>query len=314
MKELRVLNLENFSFPEDQKLLNLPPKVRSLTLHQLQLKSLPFDLNDCKESLMCLIVRDVRWPLVSECGGRMTLELFNEFAAEFYNQMSDKKWAQLFTQLDFKKKGYLDKDDILKLDAYIFKRFGRLRPTDTCPNGIPSMVFNLTNLYYLDLSYQAIRFVPDEIKSLVNLISVKFNYCIELESLSSNMGMLPIDQLELASCLSLKTPPPEIVKRGTDAVMAYLKRLLTGSVQCKRTKLMLVGLGEAGKTSLINSLIKSSSSSERPLITDGIEIKDWSIELEDKTNLTFSIWDFGRNLIHSLIDLFISILLTFLNI
>lgn len=54
--------------------------------------------------------------------------------------------------------------------------------------------------------------------------------------------------LLLLNCSLLKTPPKEIVRSGFQAVMGYLKRLAQGSVECKRTKLMMVGLGGAGKT------------------------------------------------------------------
>ena len=60
--------------------------------------------------------------------------------------------------------------------------------------------------------------------------------------------------LNLRGCPNLKTPPKEIVSRGFNAVFGYLKRLLMGSVECKRTKLMMVGLGGAGKTSLVKYL------------------------------------------------------------
>jgi hypothetical protein len=52
----------------------------------------------------------------------------------------------------------------------------------------------------------------------------------------------------MVECPILKTPPKEIRAQGFTASFAYLRRLLAGSVECKRTKLMLVGLGEAGKT------------------------------------------------------------------
>jgi hypothetical protein len=51
------------------------------------------------------------------------------------------------------------------------------------------------------------------------------------------------------NCPSLKTPPQEIIKQKNQQLnIAYLRRLAAGSVTCYRTKLMLVGLGEAGKT------------------------------------------------------------------
>ena len=52
----------------------------------------------------------------------------------------------------------------------------------------------------------------------------------------------------LRNCPSLKTPPEEVVGRGVDAVKAFLRRLSGGTTENWRTKLMLVGLGGAGKT------------------------------------------------------------------
>jgi len=54
--------------------------------------------------------------------------------------------------------------------------------------------------------------------------------------------------MPLRGCAFLKTPPKEIVRHGFVATMGFLHRLQMGSVECKRTKLMLVGLGGAGKT------------------------------------------------------------------
>ena len=46
----------------------------------------------------------------------------------------------------------------------------------------------------------------------------------------------------------LSTPPVEVVSHGVEAVIAYMKKLAAGSTENWRTKLMLVGLGGAGKT------------------------------------------------------------------
>ena len=55
-------------------------------------------------------------------------------------------------------------------------------------------------------------------------------------------------ELDLDDCPLLKTPPREIREKGFHSTFAYLQRLLSGAVLSKRTKLMLVGLGGAGKT------------------------------------------------------------------
>lgn len=59
-------------------------------------------------------------------------------------------------------------------------------------------------------------------------------------------------ELELEECPLLKTPPKEIRVKGFSTTFAYLQRLMSGSMQCKRTKLMLVGLGGAGKTRCVD--------------------------------------------------------------
>ena len=57
-----------------------------------------------------------------------------------------------------------------------------------------------------------------------------------------------ISALSIRSCPSMRTPPPEVVARGHESVIGYLKRLSGGFTKNWRTKLMLVGLGGAGKT------------------------------------------------------------------
>jgi leucine-rich repeat kinase 2 len=60
---------------------------------------------------------------------------------------------------------------------------------------------------------------------------------------------------------------------------------------------MFVGLGSAGKTSLAMSLRDPKSrptlKEQVPEITDGIIIKDWMVDLQDQSKLTFSVWDFA---------------------
>ena len=74
---------------------------------------------------------------------------------------------------------------------------------------------------------------------------------------------------------------------------------------------MLVGLGEAGKTSLLNALMKTHNENEQvfvpPLITDGINIKEWEVGLPDKTKLTYYMWDFaGQSVYYNTHQFFLS--------
>ena len=165
-----------------------------------------------------------------------------------------------------------------------------------------SNIYQCVTLNYLDLSYQAIRKISSAIKSLKNLKVLKLKYCVYLESLSSSLGLLQLNELDLIGCISLRTPPPEIQRRGVNSILAYLNRLRTGSVNVKRTKLTLQGLGGAGKTSLMHALLSKiyqNGSQAPPNLTDGITICDWKVKLDDAGDeLVFSVFDFAGQTVY----------------
>lgn len=75
----------------------------------------------------------------------------------------------------------------------------------------------------------------------------------------------PLEGLEMEECPLLKTPPKEIRAKGFSTTFAYLRRLVSGSMPCKRTKLMLVGLGGAGKTRFVVFLLHGLEMLEKKL-------------------------------------------------
>jgi hypothetical protein len=103
-----------------------------------------------------------------------------------------------------------------KFNAYIYKKYPRLgekvlKEDEVNFNcGIPIVIFSLTNLVSLNLSYQGITRVTDEIRKLRNLKELLLDNCVRLESLSGEIANLPLVKISLANCLSLKTPPIEI--------------------------------------------------------------------------------------------------------
>ncbi len=297
LKNLQILSLESLTLSDMNENLVLPKKLKTLTAKSLPFKGVPFDLSNCLNTLTSLELSGVSWINFGDYGNNamFTLDQLTFNYRIWFNEAQIKK---LFQTFDTKNKGYLNEEEIIKFNAFLFKRIPRLgselKADDITLSGIPSVIFTLKNLTSLNLSYQAIRFLPNEINELTKLKELNLSFCIMMESVSANVSDIQtLETIDLKGCISLKTPPPEIVKRGSKAVIAYLKRLSTGSVLYKRTKLMLVGLGEAGKTSLVNSLTNKSNTHQRPIITDGIDIKDWIVQLPDKSKLTYSIWDFG---------------------
>lgn len=167
---------------------------------------------------------------------------------------------------------------------------------------LASMMNISKNLTFLELSYQNFAIIDDTIAILYNLRVLLLKSNENLQEITPKICRLPLISLKIENCPLLKTPPMEIVKNGMEEIMNYMKRLLESSVECKRTKLMVVGLGGAGKTSLINRFLKIDEKNDKPKITDGILIKNWSIN-----SIEYSIWDFaGQTVYYNTHQFFIS--------
>ena len=106
----------------------------------------------------------------------------------------------------------------------------------------------LSNLQILDLKYHGVKKIPVEIKYFKDLKEIDLAHNLQLTTLPSEFAETGLLALHLRGCSMLKTPPMEVANRGFNAVIGYLKRLNEGSVKVTRTKLMMVGLGGAGKT------------------------------------------------------------------
>jgi hypothetical protein len=312
---LNAIELDNVSDGKHEMansdLLLLPSKLSTLLHYNYKNDDLIYDFTQCQDNIEHLTLRGVDWIKSFD----RSIKFYNQglLLKEFSHLMSDQELKHLYSHFCGTKRS-LDQEDILRFNTYIFKKYHRLKQ-------LPIELFKLSNLVTLDISYQAITSLPDQIGDLKKLRLLVVDHCVHLESINPNITKCElIDNISIKECLSLKTPPPEICKHGTKLILSYLKRLLSDPPQfCKRTKLMLVintllhlrqlknifilfflkvGLGEAGKTSLLNSLMNKVGA-QRPEITDGIDITEWSIDLEDKTKLVYSMWDFGNNNINN---------------
>ncbi|KAH3812974.1 hypothetical protein DPMN_141417, partial [Dreissena polymorpha] len=213
----------------------------------------------------------------------------------------------LFKFFDQDSNGVLDADEVGKLNAYLFSIFPRFGykgtepPEDDTPSGFPMEILECHNLEYINLYFQGFVSVPPEIGNLQELKMFNVSHNPNLLTIPAEVGTIScLTRLELESCPLLKTPPKEIRAKGFTTTFAYLRRLMSGSLPCKRTKLMLVGLGGAGKTSLVQALLskdKKANLTHGEAITDGIDISNWTVRHNDES-LTFSVWDFAGQTVY----------------
>jgi small GTP-binding protein len=99
--------------------------------------------------------------------------------------------------------------------------------------------------------------------------------------------------------VGLTSPPVEIVNQGIDAIRNYFESLgesLRGVDYLYEAKMVLVGRGGAGKTSLVRKLTQHDYHLEKVIpSTEGIAIATWDMEMLPKKSdrFRFNIWDFG---------------------
>jgi len=205
---------------------------------------------------------------------------------------------------------------------------------------IPDFIVNLSNLLWLDLSYNSLNYLPDCITKLskLNRLSLRNNQLTNIPDSICNLSELAeldlrdnqlenvpesiahissLTRLDLRGTKVEKVPesiinisnlpkqcpvnnppetlPIEIAGRGNIAMKQYVRQLEEeGEDYLYEAKLLIVGEAGAGKTSLakkINNLNYQLQSKEKS--TEGIDVIQWSFDLENKRKFDVNIWDFG---------------------
>ncbi len=103
----------------------------------------------------------------------------------------------------------------------------------------------------------------------------------------------------------LESPPVEIIKKGNEAIRQYFKSLAGEQQALNEVKVLLVGDGAAGKTSLAKALLGEPFDINESQ-THGINIEPWKIEVNN-TEITVRLWDFGgQEIMHATHQFFLS--------
>ncbi|MDQ1353372.1 MAG: internalin, partial [Acidobacteriota bacterium] len=103
----------------------------------------------------------------------------------------------------------------------------------------------------------------------------------------------------------LEKPPIEIIEKGKAAIYAYFKSLKGKTLPLNEVKVLLVGDGGAGKTSLVKRLLDKRFDEKEPQ-THGINIKQWEVK-QGKTIIKTHLWDFGgQEIMHATHQFFLS--------
>lgn len=182
---------------------------------------------------------------------------------------------------------------------------------DNLITSLPSEICELTKLEILNLSNNLMHNIPKEVFQLPNL---KFLY------VNSNLIELIPKEIIFSSSLEwmslannpLKSPPLEVYSQGLEGIKDYFKSIVSsGSKELFEAKLLLVGHGGVGKTSLAKKLVNNSYAlDENEETTEGINITHWNFKVEDNHSREFfrvNLWDFGgQEIYHSTHQFFLT--------
>jgi small GTP-binding protein len=162
---------------------------------------------------------------------------------------------------------------------------------------LPPEIGQLSNLTKLNLAGNQLTTLSPEIGQLSNLTELNLR-SNQLTTLPPEIGQLTnLNELYL-NFNPLITPPIEIANKGIKAIRNYFNELMksTETDYLYEVKLLLVGEGRVGKTSLAKTLSIPNYVLEDEQSTEGIDIKPWIIpkaELNLTKDFRINIWDFG---------------------
>ena len=171
---------------------------------------------------------------------------------------------------------------------------------------LPPEIGQLKNLQHLSVYNNQLSQLPAEIGQLSQLEELDLRHN-QLRELPREMGQL----MGLKRLFLQNNPleiPPEIVEKTDDPAVIisyYLQLRAEPTKPLNEAKMLLVGQGSVGKTSLVNCLLRQPFNRHESK-TEGINIQRWTIQPENRT-VQLNVWDFGgQEIMHATHQFFLS--------
>ena len=191
--------------------------------------------------------------------------------------------------------------EITKLTSLV-----RLYIWDNQLTALPLEIGKLTSLTVLNLSNNQLTALPPEIGELKSLT--------ELYIGGNQLTALPPEIGELKSLTALdlgENPlpiPPEILAKiyePATIINYYLQHEAGEKKPLNEAKMILVGQGSVGKTSLVKRLLWDEFDPHEEK-TEGIEIEEWQVAVDDQ-KIRLNVWDFGgQEIMHATHQFFLT--------
>ena len=290
LNNLSELHLSNNRLTMIPKELGQLSNLTQLFLDQNQLTSIPMEL--CQlNNLSELHLSNNRLTMIPKELGQLS-NLTQLFLTQNFLSHIPKEIGQLTKLKHF----YLDANQIVAIP----KEFGQL-----------------IHLTRIDLDQNHLTSIPQEFGQLMNVTQIYLDQN-RLEFLPKELEQLTkLDRLylhgneKLGIATEILGPTwPEVDKEGIPAkpadILNYYFRIQADRQPLNEAKLILVGFGAVGKTSLVNRLIHNTFDPTSKK-TEGINITQWPLQLNQSEDITLHVWDFGgQEIMHSTHQFFLT--------
>ena len=193
------------------------------------------------------------------------------------------------------------------------KNLTRLSLTDLGITSIPPCIAGLEELERVQLYSNSIETIPPTLKQLLNLrhLGLADNKIRRLSGDILDLDLnVNVDKNVTSDgiCLRdnpLEYPPLEIVAKGRTALLYYLRSAALETEVLSEVKILFVGDGGSGKTSLVKRVLKRKFRENEPQ-THGININDWQLTA-GRGDIKAHLWDFGgQEIMHATHQFFLS--------
>ena len=191
---------------------------------------------------------------------------------------------------------YIDDNQLTTLPKSIgqLTQLQRLSLADNQLILLPESIGQLAKLQRLDLNGNQLTLLPESLK---NLRSLRMLYLHD----NNKLG-LPTEVLGPTWIDSIKY---KVQSAKPDEILEYYFRLRGGKHPLNEAKLILVGRGAVGKTSIVNRLVHDRFKDEKK--TEGIKITEWPFRLNENEDVRLNVWDFGgQEIMHATHQFFLT--------
>ncbi|MFT7592449.1 MAG: internalin A [bacterium] len=170
---------------------------------------------------------------------------------------------------------------------------------------LPDIPNDLEQLEILDARSNLIMELPDTINHLINLKKLRLNNNRLIKLPSQIQYLRKLQTLHFMENVAFGIPP-EIIQKSPSEILEYYFRSAATARKLNEAKVLFVGQGAVGKTSLIRRLLDHSFNAKEEK-TEGIAIRQWGVEYSADDFVRLNIWDFGgQEIMHATHQFFLT--------